>query len=60
MTARVQLGRFVLEIGAPSGTRAALATETTGADPAEVALALGQPAPADSLGAAEESLEAPS
>jgi hypothetical protein len=57
VTARVQVGRFVLEIGAPAGTRAALATETTGADPAEVAVALSQPAPAGSLGAAEESLE---
>jgi hypothetical protein len=54
--ARVQVGRFVLEIGAPAGTRAILATETTGADPAEVAVALAQPGPPDALAAAEESL----
>jgi hypothetical protein len=54
--ARVQVGRFVLEVGAPAGTRAILATETTGADPAEVAVALAQPGPPDALAAAEESL----
>ena len=56
MTARVQIGRFVLEIGAPAGTRASRATETTGADPAEVAVALAQPGPPDAIAAAEESL----
>jgi hypothetical protein len=56
VTARIQVGRFVFEIGAPAGTRASLATETTGADPAEVAVALSQPAPPDALVAAEESL----
>jgi hypothetical protein len=57
VTARVQIGRFVLEIGAPAGTRAGLAAETTtGADPAEVAVALAQPGPPDALAAAEESL----
>ncbi|MBA2537394.1 MAG: hypothetical protein H0V20_08200 [Actinobacteria bacterium] len=57
MTARVQVGRFVLEIGAPAGTRAVLATETTGADPAEVAVALSQPGPPETLVAAEEALD---
>ena len=57
ITGRVQVGRFVFEIGAPAGTRAVLATETMGADPAEVAVALSQPAPADTLGAAEASLD---
>jgi hypothetical protein len=57
ITGRVQVGRFVFEIGAPAGTRAVLATETMGADPADVAVALSQPAPADTLGTAEASLD---
>jgi tetratricopeptide (TPR) repeat protein len=56
VTGRVQIGRFVLEIGAPAGTRAVVAPETAGADPAELAVALGQPGPTDGLVAAEESL----
>jgi hypothetical protein len=54
---RVQIGRFVLEIGAPAGTRADLAPATMGADPTELAVALSQPGPPDALGAAEESLD---
>jgi hypothetical protein len=56
VTGRVQIGRFVLEIGSPAGTRAVVASETGGADPAEVAVALSQPAPPDTLAAAEASL----
>jgi hypothetical protein len=56
VTGRIQIGRFVLEIGAPAGTRAVAAPEATGADPAELAVALSQPGPPDTLGAAEESL----
>ncbi|HZB85290.1 MAG TPA: hypothetical protein VE289_01880, partial [Gaiellaceae bacterium] len=57
VTGRVQIGRFVLEIGAPEGTRAALAQEPAGADPAELAVALSQPGPPEALTVAEESLE---
>jgi hypothetical protein len=57
VTGRIQIGRFVLEIGAPAGTRAALAREPAGADPAELAVALSQPGPPEALVAAEESLE---
>jgi hypothetical protein len=57
VTGRIQVGRFAFEIGAPAGTRAVLAPETTGADPAELAVALSQPGPSDTLAAAEESLE---
>jgi hypothetical protein len=63
VTGRVQVGRFVLEIGAPAGTRAYLApqtpegtTVTPGEDPGELGLALAQPGPADVLGTAERSL----
>ena len=55
VTARVQVGRFVFEIGGPAGTRADLASAPGGADPAELAVALSQPGPSDALGAAEES-----
>jgi hypothetical protein len=54
---RIQVGRFVLEIGAPGGTRAFFAPETTGADPAELAVALSQPDPPEALTAAEKSLD---
>jgi hypothetical protein len=57
VTGRVQVGRFVFEIGRPEGTRALLATEAVGADPAEVAVALAQPGPPEGLAAAEQSLE---
>mgnify|MGYP003287553977 CR=1 FL=1 len=57
VTGRVQIGRFVFEIGAPAGTRAALAQEPAGADPAELAVALSQPGPPEALAVAEESLE---
>lgn len=57
VTGRVQIGRFVLEIGAPAGTRAVLAREPAGADPAELAVALSQPGPPEALAVAEESLE---
>jgi hypothetical protein len=57
VTARVQVGRFVFEIGGPAGTRADLASAPGGADPAELAVALSQPGPSDALGAAEGSLE---
>jgi hypothetical protein len=56
VTGRVQIGRFVLEVGAPAGTSAALAPEAIGADPAELAVALSQPGPPETLVAAEESL----
>jgi hypothetical protein len=56
VTGRVQIGRFVLEIGAPPGTRAVLAPETTGADPADLAVALSQPGPSEALVVVEESL----
>jgi hypothetical protein len=57
ITGRVQVGRFVLEIGAPEGTRAVVAApQTAGADPAELAVALSQPGPPETLVAAEESL----
>ncbi|MGH3052356.1 MAG: hypothetical protein ACRDM8_05275, partial [Gaiellaceae bacterium] len=57
ITGRIQIGRFVFEIGAPAGTRAALAQEPAGADPAELAVALSQPGPPEALAVAEESLE---
>jgi hypothetical protein len=57
VTGRVQIGRFVLEIGAPPGTRADLAPGTIGADPSELAVALSQPGPPDALGSAEKSLD---
>ena len=56
VTGRVQIGRFVLEIGAPAGTRADPAPATIGADPTDLAVALSQPGPSDALGAAEESI----
>ena len=56
VTGRIQIGRFVFEVGAPEGTRADLATAPGGADPGELGLALGQPAPTEVIGAAEQSL----
>lgn len=56
VTGRIQIGRFVFEIGAPEGTRADLATVPAGVDPGELALALSQPAPTEVIGAAEQSL----
>jgi hypothetical protein len=56
VTGRIQIGRFVFEIGAPEGTRADLATVPAGVDPGELALALSQPAPTDVMGAAEQTL----
>jgi len=56
ITGRVQIGRFVFEVGAPEGTRADLATVPAGVDPGELALALSQPAPTEILGAAERSV----
>jgi hypothetical protein len=54
VTSRVQVGRFLFEIGAPEGTRADLATVAAGENPGELALALSQPPPAGaSRGAAE-------
>jgi hypothetical protein len=57
ITGRIQVGRFVFEIGGPAGTRADPAPAPGGADPAELAVALSQPGPADTLGVAEESLD---
>jgi hypothetical protein len=57
LTGRIQLGRFVLEVGGPHGTRAVLATEAVGADPAEAAVALSQPPPPEGLAAAEQTIE---
>jgi hypothetical protein len=56
VTGRIQIGRFVFEVGAPEGTRAALAAVPAGVDPGELALALSQPAPTEVIGAAEETL----
>jgi len=56
VTGRIQIGRFVFEIGAPEGTRADLATVPAGVDPGELALALSQPAPTEVIGAPEQSL----
>ena len=54
-TGRMQIGRFVFEVGAPEGTRADLATVPAGVDPGELALALSQPAPTEVIGAAAPS-----
>ena len=56
VTGRIQIGRFVFEVGAPEGTRADLATTPGGADPGQLALALGQPGPTEIIGAAEQTL----
>ena len=53
VTGRIQIGRFVFEVGAPEGTRADLATAPGGAEPGQLALALGQPGPTEIIGAAE-------
>jgi hypothetical protein len=55
VTGRIQIGRFVLEVGAPEGMRADLATVAGGADPGELALALSQPAPTEVIRAGEPS-----
>ena len=57
VTGRIQVGRFVFEIGHPAGTRADLAPEPGGANPAPLALALDQPEPADALTHAEAAVE---
>jgi hypothetical protein len=57
VTGRIQVGRFVLEIGHPAGTRADVAPESAGANPAPLALALSQPGPPDALVHAEEAVE---
>ena len=57
VTGRVQVGRFVFEIGGPHGTRAALATEAVGAEPADVGVALAQPGPPEGLAATEQTIE---
>jgi len=57
VTGRIQLGRFVFEIGHPGGTRADLAPEPAGANPAPLALALDQPEPPDALTHAEAAVE---
>lgn len=57
VTGRIQVGRFVLEIGHPAGTRADIAPEPGGANPAPLALALDQPEPADALTHAEAAVE---
>ena len=56
VTGRIQVGRFVFEIGAPEGTRVDLATVPAGVDPGELSLALSQPAPTEVMGAAEQTL----
>jgi hypothetical protein len=53
----MQIGRFILEIGAPEGTRADLATVAAGENPGELALALSQPPPTGALGAEETLVE---
>ena len=57
VTGRVQIGRFVFEIGHPAGTRADIAPEPGGASPAPLALALDQPEPPDALTHAEAAVE---
>ncbi len=56
LTGRIQVGRFVLEIGSPAGTRAFEAPEQAGADPVPLALALSQPGPPNALAQAEEAV----
>ncbi len=56
VTGRIQIGRFVFDIGAPDGTRADLASVPAGVDPGELALALSQPAPTELIGATEATL----
>ena len=57
VTGRIQVGRFVFEIGHPGGTRADLASKAAGANPAPLALALEQPDPPDVLTQAEEAVD---
>jgi hypothetical protein len=57
VTGRIQVGRFVFEIGHPGGTRADIAPKAVGANPAPLALALDQPDPPDALTHAEEAVE---
>jgi hypothetical protein len=57
VTGRIQVGRFVFEIGHPAGTRADIAPEPGGANPAPLALALDQPEPPDALTHAEAAVE---
>jgi hypothetical protein len=56
-TGRIQIGRFVFEIGHPAGTRADIAPEPEGVNPAPLALALDQPEPPDALTHAEAAVE---
>jgi hypothetical protein len=56
VTRRVQIGRFIFEIGAPAGTRADLATVAAGENPGELALALSQPPPTGAMTGPEETL----
>jgi hypothetical protein len=56
VTDRVQIGRFIFEIGAPEGTRADLGTVAAGENPGELALALSQPPPAGGTIGPEETL----
>src|SRR5262245_3641631 len=51
VTGRIQIGRFVFEVGAPEGTRADVATVPAGVDPGELSLALAQPAPTEVMAA---------
>jgi hypothetical protein len=57
VTSRMQIGRFIFEIGAPEGTRADLATVAAGENPGELALALSQPPPAGATMGTEETLD---
>jgi hypothetical protein len=56
VTGRIQIGRFVFEVGAPEGTRADPATVPAGVDPGDLALALSEPAPTEVIGAMEATL----
>src|SRR5215468_4858926 len=56
VTGRLQIGRFIFEIGAPEGTRADPAAGLGGADPGALAVALREPMPTDLIGAAQESV----
>jgi hypothetical protein len=56
ITGRIQIGRFVFEIGAPEGTRTDRAAGPGGVDPGALSVALSQPAPTEGIGGAEQSL----
>ena len=56
VTGRLQIGRFIFEIGAPEGTRADPAAGPGGVDPGALSVALSEPVPTELIGAAQEAL----